>query len=66
MAQGFLRIVVDGFHANEVDFAAALQRKPDLDKAVFDDFISALVAAEEDPTSDIFWSVAITWSLRSL
>jgi hypothetical protein len=59
MAQTFLRIVVDGFHADEFDFAAALQRKPAADKAAFDDFISALVVAEEDPTSDIFWSVTI-------
>jgi len=57
MAQTFLRIVVDGFHAGEIDFAAALQRKPAADQAAFDDFISALVAAEEDPTSDIFWAV---------
>jgi hypothetical protein len=59
MAQTFLRIVVDGFHADEFDFAAALQRKSGADQAAFDDFISALVAAEEDPTANTFWSVAI-------
>jgi hypothetical protein len=61
MAQTFLRIVVDGFHADEFDFAAALQRKPGADIAAFDDFISALVVAEEGAgaTGDIFWSVTI-------
>ena len=59
MAQTFVRIVVDGFHADDFDFAAALQRKPATDQADFDDFISALVASEENPTDDIFWSVTI-------
>jgi hypothetical protein len=59
MAQTFLRIIIDGFHDGEFDFAAALQRKPGAEQAAFDDFISALVAAEEDPTSDIFWAVTI-------
>lgn len=57
MAQTFLRIVVDGFHDGEFDFAAALQRKSATEQAAFDDFISALVVAEEDPTSNIFWAV---------
>jgi hypothetical protein len=47
MAQTFLRIVVDGFHADEFDFAAALQRKPGADIAAFDDFISAGASTEE-------------------
>src|SRR5215472_9100415 len=59
MAQLFLRFVIDGFHDSEVDFAAALQRKPGTDQAAFDAFISALIAAEEDPTKDVFWSVTI-------
>jgi hypothetical protein len=58
MAQTFLRIVIDGFHDSEFDFAAALQRKPGADKAAFDDFINALVVAEEG-ASDLFWSVTI-------
>jgi hypothetical protein len=57
MAQTFLRIVVDGFQSGEFDFPAALQRKPGLDKAAFDDFISSLVVAEEDPSADTFWAV---------
>jgi hypothetical protein len=58
MAQTFVRIAVDGFHADEFDFAAALQRKP-VDKAAFDDFVSQLVVAEAEPDNGVFWSVAI-------
>ena len=59
MAQTFVRIVVDGFQSGEVDFAAALQRKPVTEQASFDDFIASLVAAEEDLTSGVFWSITI-------
>jgi len=59
MAQEFLRIVVDGFNDSEFDFAAALQRKSAAFQAAFDAFISALVAAEENPASDVFWAVTI-------
>lgn len=57
MAQTFVRIVIDGFQSGEFDFAAALQRQAGTDQAAFDDFISALVAAEEDPTEGTFWAV---------
>jgi flagellar motor protein MotB len=59
MAQTALRIVVDGFQDSEFDFASALQRAPAALQTEFEELISALVAAEEDPTKNIFWSVTI-------
>jgi hypothetical protein len=59
MAQTFRRIVVDGFRADDFDFAAALQRRPGAERAAFEDFVSALVVAEGEPDDGVFWSVTI-------
>ncbi len=59
MAQTFLRVVVDGFHADDFDFFGALQRKPLADQQEFADFVAALVDAEVNAANGVFWSVAI-------
>jgi len=59
VAQTFLRFVVDGFLADDYDFSGALQRKLQPFQDDFAAFVAALVDAEVNAASDVFWAVTI-------
>lgn len=59
MAQTFFKIIIDGYHTGETDFATALDRKSREEQAAVFSLIDGLVQAEAHPEAGVFQAVCI-------